>query len=68
MMQRAWDVWKTVGGVVLLVAACVYLAGSLNRHRPLENAREFEAAFDHVTGVVVRDVRRGVDWLSAQGK
>ena len=68
MMQRAWDVWKTVGGVVLLVVACVYLAGSLNRHRPLKNAREFEAAFDHVTSVVVRDVRRGIDWLSAQGK
>jgi hypothetical protein len=66
-MHRAWEVWKTAGGVALLVVACVYLAGSAQRHRPLKNGREFAAAVDRITGVVVRKVRRGVDWVSAQG-
>ena len=66
-MERAWQIWKTIGGVVLLFMALVYLAGSVERHRPLRNGAEFLAAFDHVHARVVHEVRRGLHWLSTEG-
>jgi hypothetical protein len=66
-MERACEVWKTIGGVVLLMMTGIYLANSAHAGHAL-NRHETWAAFDHVTGVVIGEVRQGVDWLSAKGR
>lgn len=67
-MERAWEVWKTIGGVVLLAVAGVWLAGSARQHRPLKSGAEFLAAVDYVKAESVHEVRRGLHWLSAEGQ
>jgi hypothetical protein len=67
-MERAWEVWKTTGGVVLLVLAFVWLAGSAHQQRPVETGAEFLAAVEYVKVQSVHEVRRGLHWLSAEGR
>jgi hypothetical protein len=67
-MYRAWEVWKTIGGVVLLALAGVWLVGSAHRHRPLKTGAEFLAAVDYVKAESVHEFRRGLHWLESEGQ
>jgi hypothetical protein len=66
-MERAWQVWKTIGGVVLLIMSGIYLATSAHVGHAL-NRHEAWATFDHATGAVIGEVEQAVDWLSAKGR
>ena len=62
-MERAWEVWKTLSGFVLLAVAGVWLLGSAHQDRPLKTGAEFLAAVDYVKAESVHEVRRGLHWL-----
>jgi hypothetical protein len=66
-MDRAWDVLKTIGGVVLLIMFGIYIATSAHVGHAL-NRHEAWAAFDHATGAVIGEIEQAVNWLSAKGR
>lgn len=66
-MDRAWEIWKSIGGVALLIMAAIYLATSAHAGHAL-NRHETWAAFDDASGAVIREVRQGVEWLAAKGR
>jgi hypothetical protein len=67
-MERAWEVIRSVGGVLLLIELMIWLMGSAHAGHPLRNSREFGEAFDQVTGAIVNEVVQGVRWVGARGQ
>jgi hypothetical protein len=67
MIDRAWEIWKSIGGVALLIVVGIYLANSAHAGHAL-NRHEAWAALDRVTGIVIGEVREGVAWLSSKGR
>ena len=63
-MERAWEVVKKIGGVLLLLEFVVWLIGSAHAGHPLKSSREFGQALDQVTGAVTREVAGGVRWIA----
>lgn len=67
-MERAWEVIKLIGGVVLLLELVIWLMGSAHAGHLLRNSHEFGGAFDQVAGSVVREISQGVRWVTAKGQ
>ena len=66
-MERAWALFKNVGGVVLLLMVCIWLAGS-SQEGHLLNHGEYTRALDHVMAGIIRVIGSGVHWLVEKGQ
>ena len=64
-MYQFWHVWKLVGGVILLLMVCMYLAGSSHSGHFLASATEFSRALDQVAGNIANEAGRCLRWLFA---
>lgn len=67
-MERAWEITKSVGGILLVLELAIWLMGSAHTGRPITNSREFGSAFDQVTGSVAREIGGGLRWIAARGR
>lgn len=68
MIERLWEIMRTVGGVLLLAELVIVLLGSAHSGHLLRNSREFGQAFDEVTGSVVREFSNGAQWVAGKGR
>lgn len=66
-MERTWELFKNVGGVVLLLMVCIWLAGS-SQAGHLLNHGEYARALDHVMAGVIRVIALGFHWLVEKGR
>jgi len=66
-MERVWEFFKNVGGVVLLFMICIWLAGS-SQAGHLLNHGEYARALDHVMAGIHRVIGAGFHWLVEKGQ
>lgn len=66
-MERTRELFKNVGGVVLLLMVCIWLAGSSQAGHPL-NHGEYTRALDHVMAGILRVIGSGFHWLVGKGR
>jgi hypothetical protein len=66
MLERAWEITKNIGGVLLLAEIIIFVMGSAHAGHLLRNSREFGQAFDEVTGSIVRELTHGAQWVAGR--
>jgi hypothetical protein len=66
-MERAKEMFKNAGAVVLLLMLYIWLAGS-SQAGHLLNHGEYARALDHVMAGVLRVVGSGFHWLVGRGR
>lgn len=66
-MERAKELFKNAGGVVLLLMLSIWLAGS-SQVGHLLNHDEFARALDHFMAGVTRVIGSGFHWLAEKGQ
>jgi hypothetical protein len=68
MLERAWEISKKTGGVLLVAEIIIFVIGSAHSGHVLRNSREFGQAFDEVAGSVVSECRNAAHWITARGQ
>jgi hypothetical protein len=66
MLERGWELTRTIGGVLLVAEIVVFVMGSAHSGHLLRNSREFGRAFDEVTGSIVREIGNGAQWVAGK--
>lgn len=68
MLERGWEITRTIGGVLLVAAIVIFVIGSVHSGHVLRNSGEFGRAFDEVTGSIVREGTNAARWIGAHGQ